>query len=104
MAIDDEYVDTDEEQEKQEEEKEKSTSTVKFAGQLPHSLRAVVIVTPGNAHALIKIIFDAKLVEIGKGESTYKDKTIDTLKIYHVADYNLLIVVQEPGLKASFSN
>jgi hypothetical protein len=71
---------------------------------IPTSLRAVLICEPGNAQALTRIVFDEKLVEIGKGETTYREKTTDTLKVYLVSDYQLLVIHPEHGMKSSFAN
>ena len=91
--IEDDFVESDEDEiEKKEELKEKSESTIRFSATIPKDVRGVIISTPGNASALLKIVYDGKLVEIGKGETHYKEKTSDTLKIYHVQDHNILIV------------
>lgn len=45
-----------------------------------------------NAKALSKIIFDVGLIDIGKSETNYKTKVIDTLKFYYVSDYSLFII------------
>lgn len=55
-----------------------------------------------NAKALTKIIFDVGLIEIGKSETNYKNKVIDTLKFYYVSDYSLFIIHPLHGLKNSF--
>jgi hypothetical protein len=61
------------------------------------------VCNPGNTNALAKIIFDGKLVEIGKAETNYKEKTNDTAKIYYIAEYQLLLLLPEPELKPSFT-
>ncbi len=81
---DNEVVSSDEEQERIDEEKEKFTANVKIEG--VGAVKNVLVCNAGNAQALIKIIFDGKLVEAGKAEVTQQDKTKDVLKLLYVAE------------------
>lgn len=86
--IEDEFVESEgEEQEKKEYDQEKSSSTVNFTGAMPKKVKAVIVCTPGNAQALTRILFDEKLVEIGKGETTYREKIFNTIHIYYVESH-----------------
>ncbi len=83
-AIVDDFVDSDDENEKKDEEKEKSVSVLTITGSLPQQVKNILVLEHGNAQALSKIIFHDKIEEVGKAETTYKEKTQDTLKIYYV--------------------
>jgi hypothetical protein len=101
--LDDELVDSSEEEElKKEEEKEVSESTVTFTGAVGPAVKALIVCEDIHSQSLTKIIFDEQLVEVGKGETKYKEKTKDTLKFYYVQQYGFLIVHPQPGIKGSF--
>ena len=69
---------------------------------MPSEVKSIVVCPSGASQALTKIIFDLK--EVGKTETTYKEKTHDTLKLYLVEQYSLLVVHMEPALKGQFAN
>jgi len=87
LCNDEDLVTSEDEREKQEEEKEKFEVNVTFTTPVPQLLRAIVVCAHGNAQALSKVIFHDKLIEIGKAEAKYHEKTTEILKIYHLADH-----------------
>jgi hypothetical protein len=101
---DDNVDSSDDEKTREEEEKEVSESKVSFTQQLPSTIKNILVCNPGGAKALAKIIFNKNLVEIGKAETTYKEKTFDTVKFYYIAEHQLLLILTEPELKASFTD
>ena len=78
---------SDDEKTREEEAKEVSESTVTFTEKLPSTIKNILVCNPGTAKALAKIIFDKNLVEIGKAETTYKEKTTDTVKFYYITEH-----------------
>ena len=66
---DDEVLSSDDERDKVAEEKAKFTATVTLSA-LSGPVKNVLVCSQGNAQALTKIIFDGKLLEVGKAEVT----------------------------------
>ena len=101
--MNDEMVDSDEEKEKEEADKEVSESKVIFtSGAPPAGVTSLVAFERGDAMALAKIVLDGKLVEVGKAETLYKEKTKDSLQLYHMAEGNALVIYPTETLKGSF--
>lgn len=102
--FDDEVVDSEEERELQEEEKDKFEVKVQVSGPLPPKVKALVVFSLGQAQSLSKIIFHGHLSEVIKGEVTQHEKTVETLKVYFVAEHSLLVVHPTEKLKSAFVN
>ncbi len=94
---------SDDEKTREEELKEVSESKLIFTSQLPKNISNIVVCSPGAAKSLALIIFGKNLVEIGKVETKYKEKQIETLKVYYVEASQLLVIITEPELKDAFS-
>ena len=97
---DKEVLSSEEEQERIEEEKEKFTASVTIEG--VGAVKNMLVCAAGNAQALTKILFDGKLKETGKAEVSQSEKNKDVLKIFYVAEHELLILHPE-GLKSSYA-
>ena len=101
-TIDDEGVlSSDEEEERLEEEKEKFTITITL-DQIAGSVKNILVAAEGNAKALTKIVFDGKLLEVGKANVLYKEKNTDVLKVFYVQERELLIFHAE-SLRGAFA-
>ena len=70
----------------------------KFAGALTDGGK-VVVCDPGTAQALVKIVFDTELSEVGKVEVTAEGKTEDALTIH--AAKGVVFVFVLPSMSAS---
>ena len=66
-------------------------------------VKNVLVCSQGNAQALTKIIFDGKLLEVGKAEVTQQEKTKEVMKVFYVEQHQILILNAD-SVKSSQSN
>ena len=102
--MDEPMLDSEDEQDRVEEEKEKFTNTLTFTVPLPAQVNTILVCAPGTAYSLSKIIFFGKIKEIGKAETLYHEKTIETLKVFYVEASHILVVHPESSLKSLFAS
>jgi hypothetical protein len=88
---DDEVLSSDDEQEKIDEEKAKFTASVTLE-KVNGLIKNLVVCAQGSAQALVKIIFDGKIKEVGKAEVTQSEKTKEVLKLFYVEEHQILVI------------
>jgi hypothetical protein len=82
--------------ERKEEEEKSSSSKVTFTGALPEKFQ-LLICNGDVSQSLAKIVFAERWTEIGKGETTKKEKTETSIEIYSLEGPEGTRVVVIPG-------